>query len=284
MDDRQTTIARDVACEGIGLHSGALARIALKPAAAGHGLAFQRVDLTGKPVIPAHIDHVVRAAWATVLGIGEVEVATVEHLLAALHGLGIDNALVEVDGPEVPIMDGSAAPFVALIEAAGRVSLDAPRRWLQPATRLSVAEEGRRVELSPAGGLAIELTIDFPGTCIGEETGTYIVSPATFAAEIAPARTFARLSDVKALLQGGMAAGGSLENAIVVDGERILNAGALRFPDEFLRHKILDVIGDLALAGAPVRGWFRGVRSGHGLNHALVRRLLAEPQMRQARA
>ncbi len=284
MDDRQTTLAREAACEGIGLHSGAPARITLKPAPADHGLAFRRVDLPGKPVIPAHIDHVVRAAWATVLGNRGAEVATVEHLLAALHGLGIDNVLVEVEGPEVPIMDGSAAAFVALIQEAGQAPLEAPRRWLQPGSRLWVEEEGRRVELSPAGGLAVELTIDFPGTCIGEETGTYVVSPATFAAEIAPARTFARLADVEALLERGMAAGGSLENAIVVDGERILNAGALRFPDEFLRHKILDVIGDLALCGAPVRGWFRGLRSGHAMNHALVRRLIADGEMRQARA
>jgi len=284
MDERQTTIARAVSCEGVGLHSGAAARITLHPAAADRGLAFRRVDLPGSPVIPARVEHVVRAAWGTVLGTGGAEVATVEHLLAALFALGVDNALIAVEGPEVPVMDGSAAPFVTLIEEAGRTTQEAPRRFLQPARRIAVAEEARRVELSPAGGLAIELTIDFPGTCIGEETGTYIVSPTSFAAEIAPARTFARLEDVKALLRGGMAAGGSLENAIVVDGERILNAEGLRFPDEFLRHKILDAIGDLALCGAPLRGWFRGVRSGHAMNHALVRRLVSDPVVRQARA
>ncbi len=275
--DRQQTLARPVTCRGIGVHSGQAARLTLLPAPPDTGLVFVRTDLPGLPVIPARAANVVGTTLATSLGREGAEVSTVEHLLAALHGLGIDNAVAEVDGPEVPIMDGSAAPFVRLLDAAGRVVLDAPRRTLVVDRPVRVREGGREIAVEPADRLEIAYEIAFDHPAIPPQSLTLAVDPARFVAELAPARTFGFLAEVEALKARGLARGGSLENAVVVGPDRVLNPEGLRFPDEFVRHKALDLVGDLALLGLPLRGRVSVSRGGHQLHTRLVRALLDDP-------
>ena len=264
----------------MGLHSGRPVTLTLRPAAARSGIRFRRVDRAADGFeVAADIDHVVDSRMATAIGAASgPRIGTVEHLLAALSGCGIDNALLDLDGPEVPIMDGSAAPFVFLIECAGIVAQDAPRRAIEVLRPVTVTDGDKRAELLPGSGCALSFQIDFPSAAIGRQNAAIRLVNGTFKHDIAPARTFGFEHEVAALRAAGLAAGGNLTNAIVVRGNEVINDEGLRFRDEFVRHKLLDSIGDLYLAGAPIVGQFRGLRSGHALNHALVRALRASPQ------
>jgi UDP-3-O-[3-hydroxymyristoyl] N-acetylglucosamine deacetylase len=274
---RRRTLKAPIGCVGTGLHSGRRVALTLRPAAAGTGIVFRRTDL-GRD-IPALFDRVVDTRLCTAIGQGDATVSTIEHVMAALAGSGIDDAVVEVDGPEVPIMDGSAAPFLFLIDCAGIVTTAAPRAAIEVLRAIRVEEpNGAFAELLPGREPAFdaELEIDFPNTAIGRQALALRVSPLAFREGLADARTFTLAEDVARLRAAGLAQGGSLDNAVVVDGPLVLNPGGLRRPDEFVRHKLLDVVGDLALAGAPIRGRFRGARSGHALNNRVLRALFAD--------
>jgi UDP-3-O-[3-hydroxymyristoyl] N-acetylglucosamine deacetylase len=249
----------------------------LRPAPADSGVVFVRTDLSPAVDIPARSENVVDTSFATTLGRDGVRVGTVEHLLAALSGLGIDNVRVELTGPEVPIMDGSAAPFVYLIRTAGIDLQRKFKRFLVVRKTLEVSEGGKRAQISPAAQFGISCTIDFDHPLISDQKLEVQMSDRVFYREISRARTFGFLRDVETMKRMGLALGGSLENAIVVDDFNILNPEGLRYADEFVRHKILDIIGDLALCGMPVIGHFSSVKSGHALNQRLLRRLVSEP-------
>jgi UDP-3-O-[3-hydroxymyristoyl] N-acetylglucosamine deacetylase len=268
----QRTLARRAECEGVGLHSGLMARLRILPAAAGAGIVFVRTDRGGAE-IPASWRLLNGTSLATALSRGAVTVATVEHVLSALHGLGIDNARIEIDGPEVPILDGSAAPFVTLIRDAGIRALDRPRRFLMLNRPVRVRDGGKVILALPANDLRATYAIDFPHPAIGYQAVDGTIDERTYADSIAPARTFCLLRDVEAMRRAGLARGGSLENAVVVGDQGVLN-GALRLPDEFVRHKVLDLVGDLALLGAPVRAHVLAFKGGHRLHAALVRRIM----------
>ncbi len=277
---RRRRLAQSIGCRGVGLHSGRAVALTLHPARSGEGIRFHRSDLG--VTIPARHDHVADTRLCTALalpGRPEAAVGTVEHVMAALCAAGIDDAVVELDGPEVPILDGSAEPFLFLIGCAGVVEHYGQRRSIEVLKPVRVADEhGAWAELLPAEepGFHAELEIDFPGTAIGRQSFALRVTAASFRAELARARTFTLAEEVARLRAAGLARGGSLENAVVVDGPLVLNPGGLRHPEEFVRHKLLDVVGDLALAGHPISGRFRGARSGHALNNRLLRALLAD--------
>lgn len=274
----QQTLKGAIHCTGTGLHSGARVSMTLRPAPAGSGVVFVRTDWRGAdPEVPARWDAVVDTRLCTVVGNADgATVGTVEHLMAALAGCGIDNCRIELDGPEVPIMDGSAAPFVFLIECAGTAEQDAPRLALRVLRPVVVEEAGKSAALLPSDVPAYGMEIDFASAAVARQRGRVELLDGVFKREIARARTFGFLHEVEAMRKAGLARGGSLENAIVVSGDTVLNEGGLRFEDEFVRHKILDGIGDLYLAGAPILGRFHGVRSGHALNNRLLRALFAD--------
>jgi UDP-3-O-[3-hydroxymyristoyl] N-acetylglucosamine deacetylase len=259
----QQTLKGPVHCSGVGLHGGAPVSMTLLPAPADHGIVFRRVDAKGdQSSIPALWSAVVETRHCTVIGNrAGVTVSTIEHLMAAFAGAGIDNALVTLDGPEVPIMDGSAAPFMFLIECAGVVEQDAPRRAIKVLKPVMIADGGRIAALSPASGFSISFEIDFESAAVARQECFFQVGEGTFKSEISRARTFGFLHEVDEMRAAGLALGGSLENAVVVAGSRVLNEEGLRYDNEFVRHKVLDCIGDLYLAGAPLLGHFRGVRS-----------------------
>ena len=250
----------------------------LHPAPPGTGVVFQRTDLSddiGR--IPALWDHVCDTTLcSTIANDHGTRVATVEHLMAALAGCEIDNVRVELDGPEVPIMDGSAAPFVFLIECAGSVAQDAARRVVRVMKTISVEDGERLVTLSPGDGLSVSLEIDFDNPHVARQTHRFDVNGLTFKDELCRARTFGFESDIEEMRNRGLARGGSLQNAIVVGENGVINEGGLRYDDEFVRHKALDAVGDLYLAGAPIIGAYRGVCAGHGLNNALLKALFAD--------
>ncbi len=274
---RRRTLKAPIGCVGIGLHSGRRVSMTLRPAAAGTGIVFRRTDLGID--IPAIFDEVTDTRLCTAIGEGEARIGTIEHVMAALAGTGIDDAIVEVDAPELPIMDGSAAPFVFLIDCAGIVTTAAPRAVIEVLRPIRVEDaNGAFAELLPSREAAFdaELEIDFPNTAIGRQALSIRLSPHAFRDALADARTFTLAEDIARLRAAGLAQGGSLANAVVVDGPLVLNPAGLRRPDEFVRHKLLDVVGDLALAGAPIRGRFRGARSGHALNNRLLRALFAD--------
>ncbi|HVE85597.1 MAG TPA: UDP-3-O-acyl-N-acetylglucosamine deacetylase [Myxococcales bacterium] len=273
----QRTISAPISCQGVGLHTGAQVNLTLLPALENHGVVFARTDVAGKPTIPARAQHVVDTALATTLGRDGVRVSTVEHLLSAINGLGLDNLRVEVDGPEVPIMDGSAAPFEALIRSAGVRVQEAPKRFVVIKKPVTVVEGDKEATLSPARSFKVSCTIDFKHPLIKDQVFELDFSHHSFTREIARARTFGFLKDVEALQRMGLAKGGSLENAIVVDEYSILNPEGLRFPNEFVRHKILDCIGDMALFGHPLIGHLKVNKTGHALNHKLVEKVLSDP-------
>jgi len=274
--ERQRTLKNPIHCSGVGVHSGRKVQMTLRPAPAGHGIVFRRSD-SGESV-PALWHHAVESPLCTTLvtPTGD-KVATIEHLMSAFVGLGVDNALVELDGPEVPIMDGSAAPFVFLIECAGTEEQGAPRRWLEVLKPVTVVDGQRSARLLPDERSMIAFTIDFPNAAIQRQSWSGAVTPAAYKRDIARARTFGFLTEVEALRARGLARGGSLDNAIVIDGTRILNEDGLRYPDEFVRHKVLDAIGDLYLMGAPMIGRFEGERAGHALTLRLMNALFADP-------
>ncbi len=273
---RQTTLARSVTSRGIGVHSGGPVRLTIRPAEAGTGVVFVRTDLAGRPSLPARSHFVVDTRLATTLGSGPIRVSTVEHLLAALSGVGIDNAVVEVDAAEVPIMDGSAAPWVKLLAAAGRTELDAPRPTLVVDKRVTLRDGAKEITVEPADRLAVYYEISFQHAAIPPQSLDLVLDAQMFTDELAPARTFGFLSEIEALKMRGLGRGGSLENAVVIGPDRILNPEGLRFPDEFVRHKTLDLVGDLALLGVPLRGRVAVARGGHALHTQLVAALLAD--------
>jgi UDP-3-O-[3-hydroxymyristoyl] N-acetylglucosamine deacetylase len=271
----QRTLRRPVSCTGIGLHSGNKVTLSLKPAPADYGIRFQRTDLGGLE-IPATITHLCADQYQTGLTREAVSVETVEHLLAALTALGVDNAIVELNHPEVPIMDGSAAPFVHLImNEAGVKKLSAPKRYLKVLRPISLAQGDKRISLYPSEGLKVTYSISFDHPLLRHQSRTMKITEESFVDDIAPARTFGFLKEVEMLRQRGLALGGSLDNAIVLGETGVLN-NALRFEDEFVRHKILDAIGDLSLVGYPVVGHLVAHRGGHALHTAFAAKILAE--------
>jgi len=273
---RQRTVAAAVTCRGIGLHSGKRVTMTLRPAAPGTGIVFRRIDAGAE--IPALWTNTANATLCTMLSNGEgVEIKTVEHLMAALAGGGIDNAIIELDAPEVPAMDGSAAPFVALIDRVGTVAQDLPRRAIKVLKPVEITHQGASVALLPDHGFSMSFEIAFENPLIGAQDMTVSFEPDTFRSELSRARSFGMLDDVERLRAAGLVQGGSLENAVVISGDRVLNQGGLRYTDEFVRHKLLDALGDLYLAGGPIIGHFRGSRSGHAHTRMLLATLFADP-------
>lgn len=271
----QCTLKAPISCVGVGLHSGKRVSLTLRPAVANQGVVFRRTDL--RRDIPARYSYVADTRLSTVLGEGGARVSTVEHVMAALSGCGIDNAIVELDGPEPPALDGSAAQFVFLIDCAGIVEQDEPRSAIEVRRIVRVTDGDAFAELRPgADGLDMSMSIDFAAAAIGRQALALRLNATSFRHELARARTFGLMEEVDQLRAAGLAQGGSLDNAVVVDRERILNPGGLRVPDEFVRHKLLDAVGDLALAGAPLVGRFVAHRSGHALNNRLLRALFAD--------
>lgn len=274
----QHTLKNAVKCSGVGVHSGEIANITLKPADVNTGITFIRTDITDKNnVVPATWDAVTETQLCTVISNEDgVTVSTIEHLMSALLACGIDNAIVEIDGAETPIMDGSAEPFVFLIECTGRQKQNAPRKTLRILKEVVVVDGDKTVTLSPSETTVFSLEIDFPNTIVGTQRYDIAMSRNAYKSEISRARTFGFLHEVEYLRKIGLARGGSLENAIVIDGDKILNDGGLRYKNEFVRHKILDAIGDLYLAGAPIMGHYNGIRAGHAMNNKILRALFAQ--------
>ena len=275
----QHTLKSTIGCSGVGLHSGVRVTMKLHPAPADTGIVFKRIDLVGGGAeIPARWDRIADSRMCTVLAAENgVSVATVEHLMAAFYGMGVDNALVELNGPEVPAMDGSAAPFIFLIECAGVVEQKAPLKVMRVLKPVSFVNGQKEVRLEPSdSGLTVGFDISFTAPAVGNQSCKFDIDRDIFKAEISKARTFGFLSDVTALREAGLARGGSLENAVVVDGDRILNEDGLRHADEFVRHKALDAVGDLYLTGHPIVGHFHGVCSSHADTASLLGLLFAD--------
>jgi len=283
---RQTTLRERSVLSGIGVHSNVQARIALNPAEAYTGIVFRRsrgLHSSGRSlsynIVEANWSRVTRTELCTAIGGDdcEVNVGTIEHLMAAFCGLGLDNVLVEIDGPEVPIFDGSAAAFVAAIDAAGIMPLEAPRRYLKVLKPVRVERGASFCELLPNDrGLTLDIEIDFTCGAIGRQRKTVDVGPGVFRRELARARTFGFLGDVERLWKTGFALGASLENTVALHDETVVNPEGLRYPDEFVRHKMLDALGDLALAGSPIHGTFRSYCGGHAMNVAALEALFAD--------
>jgi UDP-3-O-[3-hydroxymyristoyl] N-acetylglucosamine deacetylase len=271
----QQTLKTAIGCRGIGLHSGRKVSMTLHPAPPDAGIVFRRTDEVAE--IRANWASTVETTFCTTLKNGDgTSIGTVEHLMAALAGAPIDNAIVELDGPEVPVMDGSCAPFVFLIECAGIVEQDAARRAIEVLKPVSVIEDGASAALFPDRGFSMSFEIDFDNPMIRRQAINLAFDAATFKTELSRARTFGFLDEVDRLRQAGFARGGSLDNAVVVGRDHVLNAGGLRYRDEFVRHKLLDAFGDLYLAGGPLVGRFRGVRSGHAHTRRLLAALFAD--------
>ena len=275
----QRTLKSAICCVGVGLHSGHRVNVTLRPATRDSGVVFRRVDLGID--IKAHFDHVADTRLCTVLASPdhpEVRVGTVEHLMAALSACGISNVLVELDGPEVPVLDGSAAQWVFLLDCAGSVEQGVPARVIEVLQTVRVQDGEAFAELRPGASALLEMSVSiaFDARAIGRQALSLAVSGPAIRHELADARTFALAHEVAGLQAAGLAQGGSLDNAVVVDGARVLNPGGLRMADEFVRHKMLDAVGDLAMAGAALQGRFVGHRSGHTLNNRVLRALFAD--------
>lgn len=275
----QHTVAAPFAVTGIGVHSGAPATLTVYPAPAGSGITFIRTDITDRDnVIPARYDFVTDTRLCTVLANKDgASVSTVEHVLSAFAALGLDNATVEIDGPEAPIMDGSAAPFIKAIDKAGLQRQKSPRKVIVIKKTVAVQDGEKEVILSPADGQYFGFEIAFDNALIGRQKYTLNLKEAAYRADISAARTFGFLHEVEALRKMGLARGGSLDNAIVVDGDTVLNPDGLRFKNEFVRHKVLDAIGDIYLAGMQIIGHYHGVKAGHAMNNKILHALFADP-------
>ena len=275
----QNTLRSAVTFTGAGLHSGLPVRMVVRPASADYGIWFRRVDLVkGDPMVPARWDAVVPSMLCTMVANGQgTQVSTIEHLMAALAGCGIHNALVEIDGPEVPILDGSSVPFVAGFLRAGVQAQSAPVRAIRILAPVEVREGQAVARLEPSDMLEIDFRIDFADAAIGSQTKRLNMANGTFVRELSDSRTFCREADVVAMRAKGLALGGTYENAVVFDGDRVLSPGGLRHDDEPVRHKMLDALGDLALAGGPVLGRYTGLRAGHAMTNRLLRALFARP-------
>jgi len=271
----QRTLDHSIRCSGIGLHSGHKIELILHPAAEDAGITFVRSDLGVE--IPANAANVTDTRLCTTIGRDGANISTVEHLLSALAGLGIDNARIEVNGPEVPIMDGSSAPFVFLIQCAGVREQNKAKKVLRILKRVAVEDGNKQCELHPAAGFMVSYLIDYDHPLLRNRKVSIDFSHQAYTREVSRARTFGFLHEIEALQKAGLALGGSLENAVVLDKFRVVNEGGLRYEDECVRHKILDTLGDLSLAGYPIVGAFEGARTGHETNHKLVTSLLADP-------
>lgn len=270
----QQTIRKPVTCSGVGLHSGCRVSLTLTSAPPDTGIVFIRRDVGGGPRIPVTIKNIRPALLSTTVGVDGAQVQTIEHLMAAAAGLGIDNLFVEVDAPELPALDGSAKPFVSLMLEAGIASQDRRRTYLKVVRPIEVIDGDKRIAIRPASESRVTYTIDYAHPLIGRQAYDYAWSRDAFVEEIAPARTFGFLREVEALWEAGLGLGGSLQNTLILSEEGLLNEGGLRFADEFVRHKILDLIGDMMLLGVPVIGEIEAVRSGHALHARLVSRIL----------
>jgi len=277
----QTTIRSAVTFQGVGLHSGAPVRMTIHPASANYGIWFRRTDIDRlDPLIPARWDAVVASRLCTLIANrAGTTVSTIEHIMAALAGTGIHNALIEIDGPEVPILDGSAAPFVSAIMARGLRELDVPVRALRILAAVEVRDGDAVARLEPGGdALDMQFDIDFTDRAIGRQTKQLTLANGAFVRELSDSRTFCRRADVETMQANGLALGGTYRNAVVVDGDRVLSPGGLRHADEPVRHKMLDALGDLALAGGPILGSYIGHRAGHALTNRLLRELFRRPE------
>lgn len=274
---KQRTPKKVIQATGVGLHSGEKVLLTLRPAPVNTGIVFRRVDLSPVVEFPASYQYVGDTMLCTTLHYENVKIATVEHLLSALAGLGIDNAYIDVNAPELPIMDGSAAPFVFLIQSAGIREQNAPKKYIRILKTIRVEENGKYVQFKPHNGYKISFTIDFDHPVFNDkpQTVNFDFSGTSYVKEICRARTFGFLSDYEKLREANLAIGGSLDNAIVVDNYRVLNEDGLRFDSEFVTHKVLDAIGDLYLLGSSLIGAFEGYKSGHELNNKLLRALMA---------
>ncbi len=278
-DHRQKTLVGAAIIAGVGVHTGRRVRLAVRPAAPGTGIVFVRTDVSDRDNrIPVSGEAVVDARLNTMIqNAAGVQLSTIEHLMAAFAALGVSNAVVEVDGPELPILDGSALPFVQLLDRSGFRPQSTPVRYVEVLEPVRVQEGDKTAALLPCDRYEMRFEIDFPSPVIGNQVIDFVVDEATFRREIMAARTFGFAHEVEALRQAGLARGGSLENAVVIDGDVILNPGGLRMDREFVRHKALDAIGDLYVLGAPLLGRYEGVKAGHAINNKLVRALLAAP-------
>lgn len=279
-DHHERTIVAPAIIAGVGVHTGQRVRLAVRPAPSGTGIVFIRTDVSDLDnVIPVSGEAVVDARLNTkIRNAAGVELSTIEHLMAAFCALGVSNAIVEVDGPELPILDGSALPFVQLLDRAGFRRQEAPVRYIEILEPIRVQEGDKSAALLPCDRYEMRFEIDFPTPVIGNQVVDFVVDEKTFRDEIMAARTFGFAHEVEALRQAGLARGGSLENAVVIDGDQILNPGGLRMEREFVKHKALDAIGDLYVLGAPMLGRYEGVKAGHAVNNLLVRALLANPR------
>ena len=275
----QRTLRTAIKTTGVGLHTGVRVDLTLRPAAPDTGVVFHRVDLAPPVAIPADARHVGDTRLSSTLKRDGASVSTVEHILSALAGLGIDNLHIDIAGPEIPIMDGSAGPFVFLLQSAGIVEQDAPKRFLRVLAPVEVRDGDKWARFDPFNGFKLDFTIDFPHPVFGSENRHVVIDFAehSYVKEVARARTFGFMQDVEAMRAAGLALGGSLQNAVVLDDFRVLNAEGLRYDNEFVKHKVLDAIGDLYLLGRPLIGQYTAFKSGHGLNNALARALLARP-------
>ena len=273
MGYRQRTVRDNVSCTGIGLHSGEKVTLTIKPAPPDSGIKFIRKDLSTRRAIKAHFDNVINTTMCTTIGNNGNRVSTIEHLMAAFFGFGIDNALVEIDGPEVPIMDGSSAPFIFLLKSVGITEQKKPKQFIIVKKPFTIQEGSRSISIKPSKELKISFTVDFHHPLISNQKYDFHFSGKDFIDEISKARTFGFLKDIETLREAGLAKGGSLDNAIVIDDFRVLNEDGLRYKDEFVRHKILDFIGDLAVIGSPIIGHFHIQKSGHSLNQTMLKKL-----------
>jgi UDP-3-O-[3-hydroxymyristoyl] N-acetylglucosamine deacetylase len=270
----QQTLGNKATFSGIGLHTGKLITLTMRPAEAGTGIVFHRTDLSPAVSIEARSANVVSTRLSTTIGRGTASVSTIEHLMAALYGCGIDNAHVDINGPEVPIMDGSAAPFVAEIMKAGTKECGKPRKYLVVKKPVTIVEGDKKISIIPSRHYKISFDMQFAHHAVRNQSKSMQFTQASFAEDFASARTFGFLAEVEMLKAHGLALGGSLENAVVIGDDGVLNEEGLRFPDEFVRHKILDSVGDLALAGHRLIGHVKATKSGHDLNDKLVTELL----------
>ncbi len=278
MLQNQKTIKNSVSCFGVGLHSGAVVNLTLKPAAVNSGIIFKRTDITDKNnEIPANYQYVTKTTLGTTICNEDgVEVSTIEHLMAAFWGCGIDNVIVEIDAAEIPIMDGSSCDFVFLIECAKIVTQEKPRRFIEILKPISTQEKDAFINVTPHHEFSINMVIDFDHKVIQKQERNFIAKDLSFKMDLSRARTFGFVKDVEKLQSIGLARGGSLKNAIVIDEDKVLNEEGLRYEDEFVRHKLLDSIGDLYLAGAQICGKFEGFKTGHGLNNKILRTIFAD--------
>ena len=282
----QHTLQGPAIFAGVGVHTGAYTRVAVRPALANTGIVFVRTDVADLDNrVPATGEAVTKTQLGTVIeNAAGVSVSTIEHLMAALVMLGIDNAVVELDGPEMPIMDGSSLPFVQILDRAGRRQQDALRAYIEILEPIEFVDGDKRASLTPSDHFEVAFEIRFPSAAIGRQAVDLAMDERAFRDELADCRTFGFLHEVEYLRSIGLARGGSMENAVVIEGDRILNPEGLRRPDEFVRHKALDAIGDLYVLGKPLLGRFEGVLAGHGLNNAVVRALLNQPRAWRLRA